>query len=143
MSAPTTEDKLLSTIGLCARARKLVMGTPMVCEAMRIRKPAVLAVLEASDTSENTHHKLVSKCTYYQIPLYRLNTHHKLVSKCTYYQIPLYRLTADTARLAHAVGKTGAVAAVGITDENFYKALIAHLPPREDSGDSATPHITV
>lgn len=123
MSAPTTEDKLLSTIGLCARARKLVMGTPMVCEAMRIRKPAVLAVLEASDTSENTHHKLVSKCTYYQIPL--------------------YRLTADTARLAHAVGKTGAVAAVGITDENFYKALIAHLPPREDSGDSATPHITV
>lgn len=123
MSAPTTEDKLLSTIGLCARARKLVMGTPMVCEAMRIRKPAVLAVLEASDTSENTHHKLVSKCTYYQIPL--------------------YRLTADTARLAHAVGKTGAVAAVGITDENFYKALIAHLPLREDSGDSATPHITV
>lgn len=123
MSAPTAEDKLLSTIGLCARARKLVMGTPMVCEAMRSRKPAVLAVLEASDTSENTHHKLVSKCTYYQIPL--------------------YRLTADTARLAHAVGKTGAVAAVGITDENFYKALIAHLPPREDGGDSATPHITV
>ena len=121
MSPLTPEDKLLSTVGLCARARKLVTGTPMVCEAMRSRKPAVLAVLEASDTSENTHHKLVSKCTYYQIPL--------------------YRLTADTARLAHAVGKTGSVAAVGVTDENFYKALIAHLPPREDSGETAPSHI--
>ena len=121
MSALTAEDKLLSTVGLCARARKLVTGTPMVCEAMRSRKPAVLAVLEASDTSDNTHHKLVSKCTYYQIPL--------------------YRLTADTARLAHAVGKTGSVAAVGVTDENFYKALAAHLPPREVVGDRATPHL--
>ena len=121
MSAPTAEDKLLSTVGLCARARKLVTGTPMVCEAMRSRKPAVLAVLEASDTSDNTHNKLVSKCTYYQIPL--------------------YRLTADTARLAHAVGKTGSVAAVGVTDENFYKALATHLPPREVAGDTATPHL--
>ncbi len=121
MSAPTAEDKLLSTVGLCARARKLVTGTPMVCEAMRSRKPTVLAVLEASDTSDNTHRKLVSKCTYYQIPL--------------------YRLTADTARLAHAVGKTGAVAAVGVTDENFYKALATHLPPREVAGDTATLHL--
>ncbi len=121
MSPLTAEDKLLTTVGLCARARKLVTGTPMVCEAMRSRKPAILAVLEASDTSENTHSKLVSKCTYYQIPL--------------------YRLTADTARLAHAVGKTGSVAAVGVTDENFYKALAVHLPPGESSGDTATSHI--
>lgn len=118
MIAP--EEKLLSTLGLCARARKLVTGTPMVCEAMRSRKPAVLAVLEAADTSDNTHNKLVSKCTYYQVPL--------------------YRLTADTARLAHAVGKTGSVAAVGVTDENFYKALAVHLPPREDNGDGANSH---
>lgn len=121
MSPLTAEDKLLTTVGLCARARKLVTGTPMVCEAMRSRKPAILAVLEASDTSENTHSKLVSKCTYYQIPL--------------------YRLTADTARLAHAVGKTGSVAAVGVTDENFYKALAVHLPPKESIGDTATSHI--
>ncbi|MBQ3507865.1 MAG: ribosomal L7Ae/L30e/S12e/Gadd45 family protein [Clostridia bacterium] len=121
MGSLTAEDKLLSTLGLCARARKLVTGTPMVCEAMRSRKPAVLAVLEASDTSDNTHHKLVSKCTYYQVPL--------------------YRLTADTARLAHAVGKTGSVASVGVTDESFYKALVAHLPPREDIGEATIPHL--
>lgn len=113
----TPEDKLLSTVGLCARARKLVMGTPMVCEAMRNGKPPILAVLEASDTSENTHKKLVSKCAYYGVPL--------------------YRLTADTARLGRAIGKTGAVAAVGMTDENLYKALTPHLPPAEKVGEAA------
>ena len=108
MSTLTPEDKLLSTVGLCARARKLVMGTPMVCEALRSRKPPVLAVLEASDTSDNTHKKLADKCAYYQVPL--------------------YRLTADTARLGKAIGKTGAVAAVGLTDENLYRALTRYLP---------------
>ena len=112
MSAPTGEDKLLSTVGLCARARKLVSGTPMVCEALRSRKPPVLAVLEASDTSENTHKKLADKCAFYQVPL--------------------YRLTADTARLGKAIGKTGAVAAVGLTDENLYRALTRYLPPQAE-----------
>ncbi len=105
--APTPEDKLLSTLGLCARARKLVMGTPMVCEAMRDKKATVIAVLEASDTSENTHKKLSDKCAFYRVPL--------------------YRLTADTEALGRAVGKTGAVAAVGVTDASLYKALAKHL----------------
>ncbi len=115
---PTPEDKLLSTVGLCARARKLVMGAPMVCEALRDKRTSVLAVLEASDTSENTHKRLVSKCAFYGVPL--------------------YRLTADTERLGKAIGKTGAVAAVGVTDENLYKALAPHLPAREDVGEAAT-----
>ena len=103
----TPEDKLLSTLGLCARARKLVMGTPMVCEALRDKKNPVMAVLEASDTSANTHKKLSDKCGFYNVPL--------------------YRLTADTASLGRAVGKTGAVAAVGVTDANLYNALAKHL----------------
>jgi len=102
------EDKLLSTLGLCARARKLVMGTPMVCEALRDKKHPVIAVLEASDTSANTHKKLSDKCGFYGVPL--------------------YRLTADTAGLGRAVGKTGAVAAVGVIDANLYNALAKHLP---------------
>lgn len=120
MSAPAREDKLLSTLGLCARARKLVMGTPMVCDAMRDKKAPVVAVLEASDTSPNTHKKLSDKTAFYGVPL--------------------YRLTADTARLGRAVGKTGAVAAVGITDESLYKALADKLPPREAVGESETPN---
>ena len=112
----TAEDKLLSTLGLCARARKLVTGTPMICEALRAGgKTPVLAVIEASDTSENTHEKLVSKCAYYKTP-------H-------------YRISADTACLAHAVGKTGAVAAVGVTDENLLRALARYLPERTGDGE--------
>ena len=116
----TPEEKLLSTLGLCARARKLVMGTPMVCEAVRDPKAPVVAVLEASDTSDNTHKRLSDKCAFYGVPL--------------------YRIAADTSRLGWAVGKTGAVAAVGITDENLYKALADKLPPREAVGESETPN---
>jgi ribosomal protein L7Ae-like RNA K-turn-binding protein len=85
----------------------------MVCEAMRDRKTPVIAVLEASDVSANTHKKLSDKCAFYGVPL--------------------YRLTADTSRLGRAVGKTGAVAAVGVTDESLYKALEKNLPPRESA----------
>ena len=116
----TPEEKLLSTLGLCARARKRVMGTPMVCEAVRDPKTPVVAVLEASDTSDNTHKRLSDKCAFYGVPL--------------------YRIAADTSRLGRAVGKTGAVAAVGITDENLYKALADKLPPREAVGESETPN---
>jgi ribosomal protein L7Ae-like RNA K-turn-binding protein len=113
-----TEEKLLSTLGLCARARKLVTGTPMVCEALRAGgKTPVLAVLEAEDTSAATHEKLVSKCTYYRTP-------H-------------YRIPVNTGRLAHAVGKTGAVAAVGVTDENLLRALSRYLPESTPSQSEA------
>ena len=115
MSAPGAGEKLLSTLGLCARARKLVMGTPMVCEALREKKNPVIAVLEASDTSANTHKKLSDKCGFYGVPL--------------------YRLTADTASLGRAVGKTGAVAAVGVTDASLYNALAKHLPRRAESAE--------
>ena len=112
MSGPTPQSKLLSTLGLCARARKLVMGTPMVCEALRTGgKTPILAVLEASDTSANTHGRLVSKCAYYQKPL--------------------YRLPATTEALAHAIGKSAAVAAVGVTDPDLLRALTPNLPAPE------------
>ncbi len=109
MSAPTAAERLLSTVGLCARAHKLIMGTPMVCEALRKgEKKPILAVLEASDTSNNTHEKLASKCTYYRVPL--------------------YRIPASTDELGHAIGKSGLVAAVGITDEQLLRALSRYLP---------------
>ncbi len=114
MSRLTSEEKLLSTVGLCARARRLVAGTPLVCEALRHggRTP-VLAVLEAADTSANTHDRLTSKCAYYRVPL--------------------YRLTATTAQLAHAIGKAGVVAAVGITDDSLLRAVTRYLPAAEQS----------
>ena len=101
------ERHLLSTLGLCRHAGGLISGTPMVCDAMREGK-GVLAVIEAADTSDNTHEKLSSKCAYYEVP------HH--------------RISATTMELARAIGKTGAVAAVGITHEGLMAALQKHLP---------------
>ena len=109
MSAP--QSKLLSTLGLCARARGMVIGTPMACDAMRAAaekgKQTVIAVLVASDASENTKEKLTSKCTYYRVPLY------------------LPAITVED--LGRAVGKSGLVAAVGITHEGLWRALSEHL----------------
>lgn len=103
------QDKWLSTLGLCARARGLIIGTPMVCDALRApaKGQRVLAVLEASDTSDNTHGRLASKCAYYGVPL--------------------YRVPATTATLARAIGKSAATAAVGITHEGLWTAIAKHL----------------
>ena len=59
------------------------------------------------------------------------STHKKLIDKCAFYGVPHYRLTADTERLGRAVGKSGAVASVGLTDPNLYKALAPHLSGAE------------
>ena len=42
----TDEKKLLSALGLCARARKITVGVPMICDAMKKGgKDAILAAL--------------------------------------------------------------------------------------------------
>ena len=96
----TDEKKLLSALGLCARARRITVGVPMICEAMRSGgKSAPSLVFEASDTSENTHKRLSDKCGYYGVRHIRLN--------------------ADGDTLARTVGKSSAVAAVAIADAEF------------------------
>ena len=99
-----TLSRLKSNLGLCARARALVFGTPMVCEAMRGAKPPCL-VLEAGDTSDNTHKRLTDKCNYYHIPHIRLP------------------LTGD--ELGASVGKASTVAAVAVTNEQLCKPVLA------------------
>lgn len=95
-------NNLLMTVGLCAKAGKLVFGTEQICDALHSGKK-VYAVLEASDTSANTHKKLTDKCNYYGVKIFRLE--------------------ADTAVLAHAVGKSSATAAVAVTDQGLAKAI--------------------
>ena len=110
--------KLLSTLGLCARARKLVIGTPMVCERLRsdserrATDERVYVVLEATDTSDNTHAKITSKCKFYNIPHYKIE--------------------ATAEELAHAIGKTAATAAVGILDAQLTQAVSIHLQSTEN-----------
>ena len=98
------EKKILANLGLCARARKLIFGVPMICEAMRKGgASAPLMVFEASDTAENTHKKISDKCQYYQVR-----------------QI---RLSCGGAELAAAMGKTSFLAAVAVTDPQLCKLM--------------------
>lgn len=67
-----------------------------------------LVVLEAQDTSVNTHKRVCDRTAFYGVPTFRLS------------------LTA--AELAHTVGKRGgAVAAVGVTDTELASAILALL----------------
>ena len=80
----------------------------MICEELRRRGEGYpnIIVLEASDTSENTHKKITDKCNFYKV---------KHV-----------RLICDCETLGRAVGKS-AVAAVAVMGENFCRAVEGKL----------------
>ena len=95
------EKNLLGMIGICRSAGATIIGTPQICDELRRRGEGYphIIVLEASDTSENTHKKISDKCNYYQVR-----------------QV---RLSCDGATLASALGKTSALAAVAVSDPSF------------------------
>ena len=100
--------KLLNAIGLCVKAGKVVFGVPMICEAMRAgRSNAPLLVLEAADTSDNTHKRITDKCSYYK-------TDHK-------------RLEVGGEQLAAAVGKSAYIGAIAITDKGLCELVKKHI----------------
>ncbi|MBO7250037.1 MAG: ribosomal L7Ae/L30e/S12e/Gadd45 family protein [Clostridia bacterium] len=113
------EKKLLGVIGMCRGAGKAVIGTDMVCEYLRktLEKKARrsdevdVIVIEASDTSENTHKKISDKCVYYNVK------HIRLASTCEI--------------LGKAVGKR-ATAAVAIADKNFCRAVLGKINESEN-----------
>ncbi len=105
----TNEKKLLTTLGLCVRAGKVIFGVPMICDAMRRGghgKPVL--VLEASDTSENTHKRISDKCTWYQAKHIQLKE-------------------TDGAALAAALGRTSSLAAVALTDPDMSRMAEKYL----------------
>ena len=55
------------------------------------------------------------------------NAKKKLTDKCSFYNVELQKVPLDTAQLALAVGKRGAVAAVGVTNEGLARAVKAKL----------------
>ena len=108
------EKALLSCLGLCVRAGKITFGVPMICDAMRAGgKNKPVTVLEAADTSENTHKRITDKCTHYGVE-------H-------------IRLSIDGEALAHALGKSGSLGAVALTDASMRGMLEKHLPKQTES----------
>ena len=103
MSRDAMQDKTLRALGLCAKARRLIFGTPMVCEALKAQRETIYLVLSPCDNSENTAKRLSDRCSFYGVRLVVLNT--------------------DGETLARAVGKHAHVAALAITDENLYRLV--------------------
>ncbi|MBO5305980.1 MAG: ribosomal L7Ae/L30e/S12e/Gadd45 family protein [Clostridia bacterium] len=93
---------LMGLLGLCARAGKLICGTSQICDGLRDKKN-IFMVLMADGVSENTKKRLSDKCKYYGVRL-----------EC---------LEVGTGELAHALGKSGELAAVGVTDGHFAAGL--------------------
>ena len=100
------DKRIVGSLGLCAKAGKLIFGVPMVVEAMQKGKPVFL-VLESCDTSAGTHKRIGDKCAYYRVETVRLD--------------------CDGVALAHAVGKSSSLAAVAVTDEGFYRMIIKYF----------------
>ena len=97
-------------LGLAARARALVIGTPLICTALSraAKGKTPLVVLVAADASANTKKRLTDRTAFYGVAC-----------------IPLPHTCAE---LAHVIGKKEAlVAAVGVTDENLAAAIRAAL----------------
>lgn len=94
--------KTLHALGICAKARALTVGTPMICEAMRgARKPRL--VLLAEGNSENTVKRLADKCAYYGVEM--------------------IFLAVSGEALAEAIGRSSRVAAVAVGDENLCRLV--------------------
>lgn len=92
-----SNDKILSYLGLCRKAGKLVCGTDPATDAIRHNK-AVLA-LTASDASDNTKKRIGDACRYRGID-------------CA-------ALPFTCQQAGAAVGKSGRIASYAITDPNF------------------------
>ena len=108
------QKKLLSSLGLCARAGALIYGTPMVCESMRDTKKPLL-VLESADTSPATHKRLTDKCTFYRV---------------RHVQLPFAGV-----ELAAALGKRSSLAAVALRDEQLCRLIDQQLNALSDDND--------
>ena len=107
MSEAHKSDKLLFSLGLCARAGKLIFGTDMVCDALRKSAKEVKIVIEASDTSDNTHKKISDKCAYYGARLERIRQ--------------------DSLTLGYALGKRRQTAVVAVTDTSLASLVLSNL----------------
>lgn len=105
---------LLFAFGLCAKAGKLIYGVPMICEALK-KQRTVVAVFSAVDNAPNSAKRLRDRCAFYGVALYEPE------------------IDGDT--LAGAVGKSGRIAAIAVTDPNLCQLVLSKLPKQTKNGN--------
>ncbi len=98
--------KFTGLLGIAKKAGRVIAGTNLTAEAVRSGSPAKCptAVFLAYDASENTK-KRITNC-------------------CTFYEVPFYETEINTADMGNAIGKSGSISVVGITDRGFADALV-------------------
>ncbi len=109
------KSALASMLGICKKAGQTVIGTEQVCDAVRKKAEWVRLTAVACDISQNTRKKLSDKCAYYGVKLIFLP------------------LTAG--ELGAAVGKSGSVATVAITDAGLADAVIKKAINTSEEGE--------
>ncbi len=96
-------NKFLSMLGLSRRARKVIIGTPLVTDKLPCGK--VKVVFYTLDASDNTKKRITDKCKFYNVD-------------CRMIDIP-------AEAIGKMVGMDGLVCVFGLEDDNFSKQLIA------------------
>ena len=94
--------RIRGMIGFARRAGKTVIGTDLICRAM---PTGTLRLVVLSNTASPA-------------------TKKKLVVKSEFYGIGLVESDIDTESLGTLLGKSGAVAAVGICDDAFAAEIV-------------------
>ena len=104
MTERDNTERVLRLLGLAARAGRVIAGIELLCTAMKKKTAAPLLIIEASDSSENSHKRINDRAAYYGVPI--------------------YRLASDGEALGLAVGKREKrLAAIGVTEPHLAKAL--------------------
>ena len=107
-------DRALRLLGLAAGAGRTVVGVPLICTALArgAKGKTPVLVLEAADSSANTHKRITDRSAYAGVRA--------------------IRLSVDCGALAHAVGKRdAAVAAVGVTEPHLAEEIERSLRQTE------------
>lgn len=107
------EIQLLRMIGIVKKAGSLIVGYPQIYEYIKKGKNTAreeFLVIEAQDTSDNTHKKICNKCEFYNIATVRIN------STCI--------------ELGAALGKS-AVSCVAVKGKDMCCAVLSKLPKND------------
>jgi ribosomal protein L7Ae-like RNA K-turn-binding protein len=106
LAALQKQKKFAGLLGIAKKAGRVIAGTNLVTDSIRAGSVSKCphAVFLASDVSDNTR-KRITNC-------------------CTYYEVPLYNIPLTIAEIGDAIGKSGNVSAVGITDAGLCDALV-------------------
>lgn len=99
-------DRVLSMLGLCARARKVVSGEFSTEKAVKEGKAWLVIVAE--DASDNTKKLFKNKCEFYEVPFF------------TY---------SDKDTLGHSIGNEMR-ASLAVTDEGLATEIMKRLQER-------------